>query len=84
MRVVLDADHLERLISPERFATYVAECAGDRERAVALYHWTGRLSGALSEDLRCLEVVYRNTLDQALTRPPPAPRRPTTRDGLVR
>ena len=64
---MLDADHLERLISPERFATYVAECSGDRERAVALYHWTGRLSGALTEDLRCLEVVYRNTVHQALT-----------------
>jgi hypothetical protein len=64
---LVDPDDLERLISPHRFATYLADVGGDRERAVALYHWTGKLAGAWTEDLRCLEIIFRNTVHNALT-----------------
>lgn len=58
--------HLERLISSPRFGAYVDECQGDRDQAVALYHWTGRLAGGFLEDFRHLEIIYRNVIDRSL------------------
>ena len=64
---MFDPNDLERLVSNERFGTYVTECSGDRERAASLYQWTGQIGGALLADFRHLEVVFRNTIHNALT-----------------
>ena len=63
-----DADRLEGLVSPARFAVFVhACCGGDRERAVALYHWDAELSGALHVDLGYVEIALRNRMHNALS-----------------
>jgi hypothetical protein len=54
---------LERAISQERFAGYVAHCAGDRSAAVELYRWNAQLSGAFWQTLGHVEVMLRNALD---------------------
>jgi hypothetical protein len=61
------SDKLEQLISAARFAPYVAECGGDRERGVALYHWSARLAGAIHVDLGYFEIAFRNLLNDTLT-----------------
>ena len=63
-----DADSLEDLVSPARLAVFVAECGGDRERAVALYHWSAALAGALHVELGYFEIAFRNRLNDALTK----------------
>lgn len=60
------AGDLERLVSAARFAPYVAECGGDRERAVDLYHWSARMAGAVHVDLGYFEISFRNRLNDAL------------------
>ena len=64
---VISPDDIERLISPERFTTYVDLCDGNRVQAAQLYEWSGEIAGALFTDFRTLEVVFRNRVDQALT-----------------
>lgn len=54
---------LERAISQERFAGYVAHCAGDKAAAVELYRWNAQLSGAFWQTLGHVEVMLRNALD---------------------
>jgi hypothetical protein len=46
---------------------FVVECGGDRERAVALYHWSAALTGALHAELGYFEIAFRNRLNDALT-----------------
>lgn len=60
-------NELEQLVSPARFATFVTLANGDRDLAAELYDWTGEIAGALFTDLRTLEVVYRNCINQAIT-----------------
>jgi hypothetical protein len=57
------AADLRRLISPDRFARYLADAAGLPETAAGLYAWSGRVAGALYEELGMVEVVLRNVLD---------------------
>ena len=59
---------LEHLISPQRFETYVTLAHGDRSLAAELYEWTGAIAGALFTDFRTVEIVFRNLIDQALSR----------------
>lgn len=56
-------ESLERIVSSERFAPFVTACDGDRERAVALYEWTGKVAGAFWTEFRVLEIAYRNRID---------------------
>ena len=60
------ANRLEAFISSPRFATYVTMAAGDRDKAVELYHWTGLVAGGLMTDFRVLEVLLRNRIDGEL------------------
>ncbi len=60
------ADQLEHFVSKPRFASYVDACAGDRERAAELYHWTGEVAGALLVDFRHFEVILRNHIHWAM------------------
>lgn len=57
---------LEQLISSERFAPYVRAAGGDRDRAVRLYQWNGRVSGAFYEVLQYVEVFLRNAIHHRL------------------
>jgi hypothetical protein len=64
---VFNPNNLERLVSPERFGTYVTACNDDRQRAAELYQWTGQIGGSLLADFRHLEVLYRITIHNALS-----------------
>jgi hypothetical protein len=48
-------------------ATYLLVAQGDKGRALALYEWNIRASGALYEALALVEVVLRNTIHDQLT-----------------
>ncbi len=63
---MFNPNNLERLISVERFGTYVTACNRDRQQAAELYRWTGEIAGALLIDFRHLEVLFRNTIHNAL------------------
>lgn len=60
------ADDLEALVSTPRFKTYIDLAAGDRTKAMELYHWTGDVAGALLTDFRVLEVLFRNRIDSSI------------------
>jgi hypothetical protein len=57
------AADLRRLVSPDRFARYLTDAAGSLEAAASLYAWSGRVAGAIYEELGMIEVVLRNVLD---------------------
>jgi hypothetical protein len=59
-------DQLERLLSTERLSTYVAQCDGEFEDALALYRWNAKVTAAFWEPLGHLEVALRNTLSSRL------------------
>ena len=64
----IPADAIESMVSPGRFATYVAGAGGDREKAVDLYQWNVALSAACFEALHYVEVLVRNALDREMRR----------------
>ena len=51
-----------------RLRSYFDATNGDTEAAINLYDWNTRVGAALYEDLSRLEVVFRNAVDDALTR----------------
>jgi hypothetical protein len=57
------AADLRRLISADRFERYLADAAGSPEAAASLYAWSGRVAGAVYEELGMVEIVLRNVLD---------------------
>jgi hypothetical protein len=61
----ITSGELERLISPERFATYLSR-TGDPDRALALYRWNACISGAFAELLHHVEVIVRNAMHDRL------------------
>ena len=50
-----------------RLRSYLRATNGNTEAAIRLYDWNIRVGTALYEDLSRLEVVFRNTVDDALT-----------------
>jgi hypothetical protein len=48
-------------------ATYLLAADGDQRKALALYEWNIRASGALYEALALVEVVLRNTIHDQMT-----------------
>ncbi len=54
-------------LSPERFATYVRVCHGDRLLAYKLYRFNAEAAAAMMRDLGYLEVLVRNSYHQVLT-----------------
>ena len=58
---------LERRLSVERLAPYRAASGGDLAAAMALYEWNAEVSAALGAALGHLEVLLRNTMNDALT-----------------
>jgi hypothetical protein len=61
-------DAVERLLSAERFSTYIGHAGGDRSRAFRLYIHNLRLSSSLFECVGGLEVALRNSVHLTLTR----------------
>jgi hypothetical protein len=57
------AADLRRLVSADRFEPYLTDAAGSPEAAASLYAWSGRVAGAVYEELGMAEIVLRNVLD---------------------
>lgn len=57
---------LPNVLSAPRFATYLAEKNGDKERALALYQWNMELSSAFIVPLQIGEVSVRNSIVRAI------------------
>ena len=60
-------DDIERQISPERAATYLAATTDDRERALAVYEWHAELTGVLFPVVADVEIVVRNAMHRVLS-----------------
>lgn len=57
---------LPRLLSTDRFGTYLAASDGDQARAVRLYSWNIEVSAALWGPFHILEITLRNALHDRL------------------
>ena len=57
---------LARLLSPQRFDTFVRAAGGDLETALRLYAWNIEISSAFWGSFHMLEVSLRNTLHTQL------------------
>jgi hypothetical protein len=58
---------VQRHLSAPRLAPYVAACAGDLGRGVALYRWNASVSAALWEIMGHGEIILRNAIHDALS-----------------
>ncbi|NGO66689.1 hypothetical protein G6N76_23785 [Rhizobium daejeonense] len=58
--------NLPTVLSAPRFATYLAEKAGDKEAALELYQWNLELSSAFFVPLQICEVSVRNSIVSAI------------------
>lgn len=61
-----EIQHLPAVLSPPRFATYLAEKNGDKAAALALYQWNLELSSAFIIPLQICEVSVRNSIVTAI------------------
>lgn len=62
-----DLRAIERRLTPERIRSYLRVSDQDLSKALELYDWNARLASTFHEDLGRLEVLFRNTLDEAMT-----------------
>lgn len=58
---------IENWLSKARFQRYLDECAGDPERALALYEWNVETGQVLMRDIAHFEVALRNSYDAAIS-----------------
>jgi len=58
---------VEAWLSQPRFNRYLAECGGDRQRALSTYEWNLSLGHALMRDAAHFEIALRNAYDRAIT-----------------
>ncbi|MGN6610360.1 MAG: hypothetical protein ACTHLJ_01160 [Angustibacter sp.] len=63
-----DISSVIAVVSRPRFDTYVNACAGDSQRAAALYGWNARVSAALMVPAHLAEIAVRNAVDEVLVR----------------
>ena len=57
---------LSRMISAERFSTYLTAAGHDESRALLLYLWNARMGEAFHLPIQAVEVGLRNCVDHAL------------------
>lgn len=57
---------IERWLSAERFAPYLASCNGDINRALSLYEWNISLGLVLMRDISHVEIALRNAYDRVM------------------
>ncbi len=67
MTVKISQDSLDRALSPERFAPYLTEAAGDIDLAWATYRWNLDLVSLIMPLISDVEVTLRNTIHTQLT-----------------
>ena len=60
-------DAFEKMLSSDRFATYLTSSNGDRVGAAQLYTWNTALSAAFYGPLQGLEVALRNAMHHQLS-----------------
>lgn len=66
LRTVLTNEALERTLTRERLAKYLAVTHQDLDAAIKLYEENTRLSEAFYTPLQCLEICLRNCLHEQL------------------
>lgn len=59
-------DQLDKMLSKNRFSSYLATANGDTGRAEELYRWNAELSAQLHYQIGLFEVITRNAMDKAL------------------
>jgi hypothetical protein len=59
--------NIEKALSRERLARYLAVTGGDLEKALALHLWNAALGGALHTPIQNFELLLRNSLNEQLT-----------------
>ncbi len=64
----LDFDLIAKRLTTTRLKSYLEATAEDVRAAIALYDWNISAASALYEDLGRLEVLFRNTVDEALVK----------------
>ena len=57
---------IETWLSEPRFAPYLIESGGDRQRALETYEWNARLAAAVMRDIAHVEVAVRNAFDKVM------------------
>lgn len=62
-----NADWITKALSEARFASYVAECGGDKDAAWRLYVWNIGISVAFYPLLHFAEIAVRNAMHQELS-----------------
>jgi hypothetical protein len=62
----IEPDWIRDVLSPPRFAPYLAKTDGDMAAAIQLYWWNVDISAAFYAPLHCLEVALRNAVHQQL------------------
>lgn len=63
-----DPAAVAQLITSARLSSYLVTSGGDLGRALALYDWNTRASGAVLSTSAMVEVIVRNSLDRNLQR----------------
>ena len=64
----VDSHAIASRLTTARLGSYLQATGDDVEAAIRLYDWNTGAASALYEDLGRLEVVFRNTVDEALVR----------------
>src|SRR5690625_1891017 len=64
--LIQDAE-LIRVVSPDRFGTYIRACQGDQEQALLLYTWNIEIASAFWGSFNVLEVTLRNMIHTELS-----------------
>ena len=57
---------VERWLSADRFAPYLAACDGDVDQALELYKWNASLGQVLMRDISFFEVALRNSYNNVM------------------
>jgi hypothetical protein len=62
----IDPADLGELVAADRLEIYLAQCGGDRRRAIRLYSWNVEVASAMWGPLHALEVNLRTDLHRCL------------------
>jgi hypothetical protein len=62
-----ESEVLQRRVSPERMAPYLASTQGDLDLAAELYAWNARLASAIGATIGHVEIILRNAIHENLT-----------------
>ncbi len=63
-----DLENIEKSLSKDRFARYLAATDGNRKEAIYLYAWNAAVSATFYTPLQTLEVTLRNQIHECFTK----------------